>query len=146
MLGTSTITSYIESGSGVAEGGRTGLANMVTALLFILSIFFYPLIKTIGEGITFNGTELHPVVAPALIIVGSLMFKGTGKIDWSDFSEAIPAFLTLLVMPLTFSITGGISFGFIAYSFLKIITGKGKEVHWVVHIFAALFILRYIFL
>ncbi len=146
ILGTSTVTSYIESGSGVAEGGRTGLANMVTAILFILSIFFFPLIRTIGEGIKYNNAELHPIVAPALIIVGSLMFKGITRIDWKDFSEAIPAFLTLIIMPLTFSITEGISFGFISYSFLKLVTGRVREAHWVVHLFAALFILRYVFL
>ncbi len=145
-LGTSTITSYIESCSGIAEGGRTGLANMVTALLFILAIFFYPLIRTIGEGIMFNGIEIHPIIAPALIIVGSMMFKGILKIKWDDISEAIPAFLTLLIMPVTFSITEGISFGFISYSFLKVATGKGKQVHWLVHLFAALFVLRYLFL
>ena len=146
MLGTSTITSYIESGTGVAEGGKTGLANIITACLFILSIFFYPLIRTIGEGIPFNNAELHPVIAPALIIVGSMMFRGITRIDWTDFSESIPAFLTLVIMPLTFSITEGISFGFISYSFLKVISGRGREAHWVVHIFAFLFILRYIFL
>ncbi|MBN1871851.1 MAG: NCS2 family permease [Candidatus Omnitrophica bacterium] len=146
ILGTSTVTSYIESSSGVAEGGRTGLANVVTSSLFLIALFFYPLIRTVGEGVTVNQSELHPVVAPALIVVGSLLFKGITKIKWGDVSESIPAFLTLVIMPLTFSITEGISFGFISYSFLKCISGRHREAHWIVHVFAILFVLRYIFL
>ncbi len=148
LLGTSTITSYIESAAGVAAGGRTGLANLVTAGLFILSIFFYPLVKMIGGGyLPTGGTAvLYPVTAPALIIVGSMMLTNATKIDWRDYTESIPAFLTLIIMPVTFSITEGISFGFISYSILKLVSRKAREVHWIIYLFSALFVLRYIFL
>ncbi len=143
-MGTTTITSYIESAAGVSAGGRTGLANMVTGLLFLLALFFSPLVKMIGGGYTIApGQILYPVTAPALIIVGSLMLQNVTKIKWADLTEAIPAFLTLIMMPFTFSITEGIAFGFIAYAFLKSVTGKGKEVHWIIYFFALLFILRY---
>ena len=146
-LGTSTVTSYIESAAGVAEGGRSGLSNMVTALFFIAAIFFSPLIKMIGGGIQISeNVFLYPVTAPALIIVGSIMLKNVVHVDWKDYTEAIPAFLTLIIMPLTFSITEGIAFGFISYSLLKLLSGRVKEVHWMIHLFAALFVLRYIFL
>lgn len=144
-LGTTTLTSYIESAAGVASGGRTGLANMVTGLLFLLALFFSPLIKMIGGGYQIaEGQILYPVTAPALIIVGSLMLQNVTKIKWDDLTEAIPAFLTLILMPFTLSITEGIAFGFISYSLLKLVTGRGKEVHWILYLFALLFILRYI--
>lgn len=147
LLGTSTVTSYIESATGVSAGARTGLANMVTGLLFLLAIFFAPLVRMIGGGIqTAEGLTLYPVIAPALIIVGCFMLKNVSRIDWSDFSEAIPAFLTMIVMPLTFSITEGISFGFISYTLLKSVQGKFREVPPLISAFAVLFILRYIFL
>lgn len=147
LLGTSTITSYIESTTGIAEGGRTGLANMVTAGLMLLSLFFFPLVKMIGGGYqTPEGTTLYPVIAPALIIIGAIIIKAVRKIPWEDYSEAIPAFLTLFIMPLTFSITEGIAWGFISYSILKIIQGKANEVNWLLHTLSVLFILRYIFL
>jgi AGZA family xanthine/uracil permease-like MFS transporter len=144
-LGTTTLTSYIESAAGVASGGRTGLANMVTGLLFLLALFFSPLVKMIGGGYQIaQGQILYPVTAPALIIVGSLMLQNVIKIKWDDLTESIPAFLTLIIMPFTFSITEGIAFGFISYCFLKLVTGKMKEVHWILYLFALLFILRYI--
>lgn len=144
MMGTTTITSYIESAAGVASGGRTGLTNMVTGLLFLIALFFYPLVKTIGGGYEIaQGQILYPLTAPALIIVGSLMLQNITKIKWDDLTESIPAFLTLIVMPFTFSITEGIAFGFISYALLKLIVGKGKEVHWILYLFALLFLFRY---
>ncbi len=142
LLGTSTVTSYIESSAGVASGGRTGLSNIVTGGLFLVSLAFYPLVKMIGGG--YEG--FYPVTAPALIIVGSMMIANVTKIKWRDTTEAIPAFLTLIIMPLTYSIIEGIAFGIISYAILKLITGRGKEAHPILYIFAVLFILRYIFL
>jgi AGZA family xanthine/uracil permease-like MFS transporter len=143
MLGTSTVTSYIESAAGVAEGGRTGLANMVTALLFILALFFYPLAKMIGGEVVYNGLSLYPFIAPPLIIVGSMMMSSVKTIEWEDYTESVPAFLTILIMPLTFSITEGIAFGFISFALLKLLSGRGREVNGFVYVFAALFVLRY---
>ncbi len=147
LLGTSTVTSYIESAAGVAEGGRTGLSNMVTGALMLMALFFYPLAKMVGGGYGLaSGAKLYPVIAPALIVVGSMMLKQVRKIEWDDPTEALPAFLSLIVMPLTFSITEGIAFGLISYSFLKILTGQGRKVNWIIHLFAFLFLLRYLFL
>lgn len=147
MLGTSTVTSYIESAVGIASGGRTGLSNIFTALLFLLALVFYPLAKMIGGGYQGpGGVLLYPVIAPALIIVGSMMLANVTKINWQDYTESIPSFITLLIMPVTFSITEGIAFGFISYSLLKLISGKRKDVHWVIYVFSGLFVLRYIFL
>lgn len=147
LLGTSTVTSYIESASGISAGGRTGLTNIVTAILMLLALFFNPLIKMVGAGYPIGeNTFLYPIVAPALIIVGSLMLKNVISIDWDDMTEAIPAFLTLLLMPLTISITEGIAFGFISYALLKLVTGQGRQVHWLIYLFAVLFVARYIWL
>jgi adenine/guanine/hypoxanthine permease len=147
LLGTSTITAYVESAAGVAEGGRTGLANVVTGILMLLSLFLYPLSRMIGEGYRLgNGTQIYPVVAPALIVVGSMMLRNVSRIRWEDSTEAIPAFLTMVLMPFAFSITEGIAFGFISYSLLKLLTGRGREVHGLVYLFAILFVIRYIFL
>jgi AGZA family xanthine/uracil permease-like MFS transporter len=144
LLGTSTVTAYVESAAGVAEGGRTGLANFVTGALMLLSLFLHPLSRMIGEGQTLaNGARVYPVVAPALIVIGSLMLKNVRRIRWDDITEAVPAFLTMVVMPFAFSITEGISFGFISFALLKLATGRGREVHWFVYLFAACFILRY---
>ena len=147
LLGTSTVTSYIESASGISAGGRTGLTNIVTAILMLLALFFSPLIQMVGAGYPIGeNTFLYPIVAPALIIVGSLMLKNVVSIDWDDATESIPAFLTLLLMPLTISITEGIAFGFISYALLKLVTGQGKQVHWLIYLFAVLFVARYIWL
>ena len=147
LLGTSTVTSYIESASGISAGGRTGLTNIVTAILMLLALFFSPLIRMVGAGYPIGeNTFLYPIVAPALIIVGSLMLKNVVSIDWDDATESIPAFLTLLLMPLTISITEGIAFGFISYALLKLVTGQGKQVHWLIYLFAVLFVARYIWL
>ncbi|RPI22843.1 MAG: NCS2 family permease [Acidobacteria bacterium] len=147
LLGTSTVTSYIESAAGVSAGARTGLANMVTGVLLLLSVFFSPLVKMIGGGVQYGeGLRLYPIVAPALIIVGCFMIKNVRHIVWDDFGEAIPAFLTIMIMPLTFSITEGIAFGFISYTVLKAVQGKLREVPILISVFALLFIIRYVFL
>ena len=147
LLGTSTVTSYIESASGISAGGRTGLTSIVTAVLMLLALFFSPLIKMVGAGYSIGeNTFLYPIVAPALIIVGSLMLKNVVSIDWDDVTESIPAFLTLLLMPLTISITEGIAFGFISYALLKLVTRQGRQVHWLIYLFAVLFVARYIWL
>ncbi|MCM8760927.1 MAG: NCS2 family permease [Candidatus Omnitrophica bacterium] len=145
--GTPTVTSYIESASGITAGGRTGLANIVTGLLFFAAPFFYPLIKMVGGGYkTSSGIILHPVTAPALILVGGMMLHSITKIDWKDYSETIPVFLVLLMMPLSFSIATGVAFGFISYASLKFFSGRGREVSWLVYLLAALFIIRFLYL
>ena len=146
-LGTSTVTAYIESSTGVSAGGRTGLANVVTASLFFLSLFFFPLVRMIGGGYPAGGgLVLYPVIAPALVLVGTMMMAGVRTIEWDDPTESIPAFLTIVMMPLTVSITDGIAFGFISYAALKLATLRHREAHALVYIFAALFLLRYAFL
>lgn len=144
ILGTSTVTSYIESTTGISQGARTGLANIFTSFLFLMALFFSPLAMMIGGEYNYNGLILKPVVAPPLIIVGYLMMKCVVWIDWEDLTEAIPAFLTIVIMPLTLSITEGIAFGFISYALLKLVTGKGKKVHWLIYLFSVLFIFRYL--
>jgi len=144
LLGTSTVTSYIESATGIAQGARTGLANVFTSFLFLVALFFSPLAEMIGGEYAYKGLTLHPVIAPPLIIVGLLTMKCVTRINWEDLTEAIPAFLTIIIIPLTLSITEGIAFGFISYSFLKLVSRRGKEVHWIVYLFSALFIIRYI--
>jgi AGZA family xanthine/uracil permease-like MFS transporter len=144
VLGTSTVTAYIESATGVAAGGRTGLANLATAALFLLSLLFYPLVRMIGGGYhTAQGITLYPVIAPALILVGTFMMKEVSRIPWEEMTEAIPAFLTIIIMPLSFSVTDGIAFGFISYALLKLVAGRGRDVHWILYLFAVLFVLRY---
>jgi AGZA family xanthine/uracil permease-like MFS transporter len=146
-LGTSTVTAYIESATGVAAGGRTGLASLVTAAFLLLSLFFSPLVRMIGGGYQVaQGVVLYPVVAPALILVGTLMMREVRHIDWDDPVEAVPAFLTMVIMPLAVSITEGIAFGLVAAVLLKAATGRGRELHWLIYVFAALFVLRYAFL
>jgi AGZA family xanthine/uracil permease-like MFS transporter len=147
VLGTSTVTSYIESTTGVSSGGRTGFASVVTAFLFLITLFFAPIIRMIGGGFEIaEGTFLYPVTAPALIIVGAMMMKIVTRVSWKEPSEYIPVFLILIGMPLTYSIADGLAFGFISYPIIKLICGKGKEVSWLMYILTALFILRYIFL
>ena len=146
-MGTSTVTSYIESAAGVAEGARTGLANVVTALLFVAAFFFAPLAQMFGSGVAAGSTgPLYPVTAPALIVVGFLMMSNVGKIKWRQTTEGIPAFLTIILMPLTFSISHGLAIGFISYPLLKAVSGQARQVHWLVYVLAALFLLRYVFL
>jgi adenine/guanine/hypoxanthine permease len=136
LLGTSTVVTYIESATGVSEGGRTGLVAVVVAILFTLAAFFAPLAGAIPAIAT----------APALIIVGALMIRAVTTIRWDDVTEAIPAFLTMLAMPLTFSIANGLALGFIFYPLLKALTGRWREVSPLVYVLAALFMLRYVYL
>jgi AGZA family xanthine/uracil permease-like MFS transporter len=147
LLGTSTITAYVESAAGVAEGGRTGLANLVTGFLMLASLLLYPLSRMVGDGFRLpGGLQIYPVVAPALIVVGSMMLRNVRRIRWDDPTESIPAFFTMALMPFAFSITEGISFGFISYALLKLVSFRGREVHGLVYLFAILFVIRYIFL
>lgn len=137
MFGTSPSSAYIESSSGVAAGGRTGLTTMVVAGLFILSMFFSPIVGAVSG--------VPAITAPVLIIVGCFMMEGLAKVNWGRFDDAFPAFITILTMPLTSSIATGIAFGFITYPVLKLVKGKGKEVHWILYVFAIIFILQMIF-
>ena len=144
-LGTSTVTAYVESSAGVAEGGRTGLASVVTAALFLLALFFHPLVRTIGGGYgTGDQVVLYPIVAPALVLVGVMMMQSVREIRWDDPTDAIPAFLTAVVMPLAVSITDGIAFGFISLAVLKAATGRARELDGLAYVFAAIFLLRYV--
>jgi len=143
-LGTSTVTAYIESSTGVAVGGRSGLASVVTAALFLLALFFYPLVSMIGGGYrTADGVVLYPIVAPALVLVGVMMMESVRHIPWDDVTEAIPAFLALVTMPLAVSITDGISFGFISYALVKLASGRARELDWLGYVFALVFLVRY---
>lgn len=137
-LGTSTVTSYIESSAGVATGGKTGMTSVTTAICFIVALFFFPLVETLAS--------VPAITSPALIIVGVLMAGSLKKIEWGSIAEAIPAFLTVLMMPLSFSIATGISVGFIFYPLTKLIAGEGKNVHPIVYVLGMVFVLRFIFL
>jgi AGZA family xanthine/uracil permease-like MFS transporter len=134
ITGTSTVTSYIESAAGVAAGARTGLGNILIAALFLLATFCSPLATAIPAFAT----------APALILVGALMTQSIARIDWHDFSEALPAFITTLATPLTFSIATGLSLGLICFTIVKIAAGKFRDVSVLIWVLTALFILRYI--
>ncbi len=146
VLGTSTVTSYIESSAGISVGGKTGFASVITAMLFLISLFFYPFIKMIGTGIeTQTGITLYPVTSPALIIVGFLMMKVMFKIKWEDPTESIPAFLSFIGIPFTYNIAEGMALGFISYFFLKLLTARFKELNPVIIIVALAFLIRFIF-
>jgi adenine/guanine/hypoxanthine permease len=148
--GASSVTSYIESGSGVAEGGRTGMTSVVVGLLFLLALPFAPIIGVFGGSIPIPGPGegadifVSPVTAPALIVVGFLMMTAVRFIPWDEFDEAIPAFLTILTLPLTFNIAYGIGFGFISYVLIKLVRGRPGDVHILLYITAALFALVFI--
>ncbi|MEQ1868867.1 MAG: NCS2 family permease [Vicinamibacterales bacterium] len=145
MLGTSTVTAYIESGTGVAAGGRTGLSALVTAALFLVSLFAHPLVRMVGGGIVVGDTTLYPIIAAPLILVGTLMMGGLRRVDWGDPTEAVPAFLTLVMTPLAFSITEGVAFGVVFYVLLKVAAGRRRQVHGLLYVCAALFLGRYAF-
>ena len=130
MLGTSTITTYVESSAGVSEGGRTGLTAIITSALFMLSLFLAPLFTMIPAQAT----------APALILVGLFMMSPIREIDFSDYTEAIPAFLTIVMMPFAYSIAQGIVFGMVSYVILKVLSGKFKDVSILMYILGILFI------
>ncbi|MDL2258507.1 NCS2 family permease [Eubacteriales bacterium OttesenSCG-928-K08] len=135
VVGTSTVTTFVESSTGISEGGRTGLTSVVVGVLFVLAAFFFAPIA---------GIVPAAATAPALIIVGVLMLKSTMEIDWNDFETALPCFLTIAIMPFSYSISNGIGFGFIAYTLIKVFRGKFKEVPVLMYILSALFIVMYI--
>lgn len=137
MFGTSPSTAYVESSTGVAAGGRTGLTATVVAILFAVSIFFSPLISAISS--------VQAITAPVLIIVGCFMMEGLAKVNWKIFDEAFPAFAIILTMPLTSSISTGIAIGFITYPLMKVFSGKGKSVHPLIYIFGLIFLVQLIF-
>lgn len=135
-VGTSTVTSYVESAAGVASGGRTGLTSVVVGLLFFATLLLAPLVQYIPTAAT----------APALILVGGMMVGTVAEVDWNDPTLALPAFLILVTIPLTFSIANGLAFGVTAYALLQILTGKARAKDWLLYILAALFIARFIYL
>jgi len=136
LTGTSTVVSYIESAAGVAAGGRSGVTAIVTGAMFAVALFVAPVVGAIPASAT----------APALIVVGSLMMTAIGELDWKDPEVSIPGFLTMLAIPLTYSIANGLAFGFIAYTLLKIARGKFREVNWLVYALTLLFIARFVYL
>ena len=136
VLGTSTTTAYIESASGIEEGGRTGLTALTVAGLFAIATLLWPLAGVIPAAAT----------APALIVVGALMLSGLRGIDWDDYAVSIPVFLTIVTMPLTFSIANGVSFGVISYAAIKLLSGRGKEVDPLLYVVATLLVARYVWL
>jgi AGZA family xanthine/uracil permease-like MFS transporter len=136
LAGTSTVTSYIESASGVAVGGRTGVTAIVTGVLFLLAIFVAPVVGAIPTFAT----------SPALILVGALMVASASRIEWDEPRVAVPAFLTILTIPLTYSIATGLSFGIISFAALELMTGRGRRQHWMLYLLAVLFLLRFVYL
>jgi AGZA family xanthine/uracil permease-like MFS transporter len=145
LLGNSPVVSYIESAAGVAEGAKTGLAAFFAALFMLAGLFFAPLAQMIGEGYRApSGLTLYPTVAPALIVVGAFMMRNVGRIEWNDPLEYLPAFITLTLIPFTFSITDGIALGFIAYVILSVVSGRAGMLHWLMVLFTVLFLIRYV--
>jgi adenine/guanine/hypoxanthine permease len=136
FVGTSTTTAYVESASGIEEGGKTGVTATTVGLLFVLSTFLWPIAGAVPGAAT----------APALILVGALMMQAAKDIDWMDLSEGVPAFLTVILMPLTFSIANGVSFGVIAYCAIKLLSGEGRKVSPILYVVALLLVARYVFL
>ena len=135
LVGVSTVTSYIESASGVSAGGRTGLTSVVVGILFLAAIFVAPYVALIPTAAT----------APALILVGSLMVGAAAEVEWADPVIAIPAFLTMIGIPLTYSIADGLAFGIISYALLTVLTGRGRAKDWLLYLLAALFVLRFVY-
>lgn len=140
LAGTSPVTSYIESGAGVGVGARTGLASLTTGVLLLLSLFFTPLVALVGQA---GEGGVNPVTSPALILVGILMASAVREIAWNDLTEAAPAFFTALLMPLTFNISHGLAAGIVIYVLVKVGARRAREVHWLMFVLAALFVLRY---
>jgi AGZA family xanthine/uracil permease-like MFS transporter len=136
-MGTSTVTSYIESSSGVAYGGRTGLVAVTTGLLFLAALFFTPLARTLGA--------YPPITAPALFFVGCLMARNIRRIEWGDATEAIPSFFIMTGIPFFYNISDGIAAGLITYPVLKLLAGKGREVSPLLYVVGLLFVVRYVF-
>ena len=136
LTGTSTVVSYIESAAGVAAGGRTGVTAIVTGGLFVVALFLAPVVGAIPAAAT----------APALIVVGSLMMTVVAEVKWDDPEAGVPAFLTMMTIPLTYSIANGLAFGFTAYTLMKVLRGKYRKVSWFVYVLTALFIVRFVYL
>jgi AGZA family xanthine/uracil permease-like MFS transporter len=136
LLGTSTVTSYIESAAGVSAGGRTGLTSVVVGVLFLVTLLFAPLVQAIPTAAT----------APALILVGALMVGAVAEVDWGDPVTAIPAFLTIVTIPLTYSIANGLAFGITSYAVLILVAGRARPKDWLLFVLAALFVARFIYL
>ena len=136
LAGTSPVTSYIESASGVAVGGRTGLTSIVVGILFLITLFFAPIVQAIPAVAT----------APALVLVGALMMGALAEVEWKDPGEAIPAFLTVIIIPLSYSIANGLAFGITSYAVLKLVRGQGRLGDWLVYLLAALCVARFIYL
>ena len=136
VAGTSPVTSYIESAAGVAVGGRTGLTSVVVGILFLLTLFFAPLVQAIPAAAT----------APALILVGGMMMGALAEVDWAEPSESIPGFLTVIMIPLSFSIANGLAFGITSHAILKLVRGKARPSDWLVYVLAILCIVRFIYL
>jgi AGZA family xanthine/uracil permease-like MFS transporter len=131
-MGTSTVVSFIESAAGIEQGGRTGLTALTVASLFLLALFFSPVVKMIGL--------YTPITAPALVVVGAMMLANVTKIEWGNFAESFPSFLIILGIPLTFSIADGLALGFIAYPIVKFFAGQGRDVKWLMYVMAAVLI------
>ena len=136
VAGVSTVTSFVESAAGVAEGGRTGLTSVVVGVLFLVALVFAPLVQAIPAAAT----------APALILVGALMIGALTEVDWGDPGVAIPAFLTVITIPLTYSIANGLAFGITSFAILTLVRGKARPKDWLLFVLAALFILRFVYL
>ncbi|MDO5562564.1 MAG: NCS2 family permease, partial [Synergistaceae bacterium] len=136
VLGTSTVTTYVESASGVAAGGRTGLTALTVGVLFLFATFFSPVISIVPSCAT----------GPALIMVGGYMMMGFKNMKYDDWTDFFPALMSTFMMPFAYSIANGIEFGIVSYAALKLITGKGKEVHWIVYVLTVAFILNHMFL
>ncbi len=141
IMGVSSVTTYVESGAGVAEGARTGLASLVTAGLFALTIFFVPIIALVGQGVEYGPeTFIHPAIAPALVMVGYLMLHLVSAIDWANPEDALPAFFVIVGIPLTFSIAAGIGLGVLAYVLVMVVRGRAYAVHPIMWALVPLFI------
>jgi len=136
LAGTSPVTSYIESASGVAVGGRTGLTSIVVGILFLITLFFAPLVQAIPTAAT----------APALVLVGALMMGSLAEVDWADPATAIPAFLTVILIPLTYSIANGLAFGITSHAILKLVRGQASRRDWLVYLLAVLCVVRFVYL
>ena len=135
-LGTSTVTSYIESVAGVEQGGRTGLTAITVAVLFLLALFFYPLISMVGS--------YPPATAPALVLVGAMMVRNVVLVDWADYSEGIPAFVTMIGIPFFYSIADGIALGLLTYPVVKTLGGRPKDVSIGMWLLAALLLVYFV--
>lgn len=135
-LGTSTVTSFIESAAGVEQGGRTGLTALTAAGLFLLALFFSPIIDMLGS--------YRPITAPALVVVGTMMMQNVVKIDWSNYAESLPALLIIAGIPLSFSIADGLALGFIAYPLVKFLAGQGRDVKWLMYVMAVVLVVYFV--